>query len=95
MDIRAIRYYGRSPLRSTRGTLLSVISVGSYGSGVNRDSAERPLRSSGRNCRTEERGAKLHRGRWQAKLELYSVLAKLHGLLKIECKIVLVNISEE
>lgn len=95
MDIRETRYSGRSPLKSTRGTLSRVISARSHRSGVNRDSAERPLRSSGRNCRTEERGDKLHRGRCQAKMELYSVLAKLHGLLKIECKTVLVNISEE
>ena len=95
MDIRAIRYSGRSPLRSTRGMLPSVIFVGSHRSGVNQDSVERPLQSSGRNCRIEERGDELHRGRCRTKMGLYSVLTKLHGLLKIEFKTVLVNVFEE
>ena len=63
MDIRVIKYFGRSPLRSTRRTLLSAIFAGSHRSGVNQDSAERLLQSSGSNCRIEERGDELRRGR--------------------------------
>ena len=87
VGIRAIRYSG--------GLLSSVISAGSHRSGVTLDSIGRPLQSLGRDCRTKERGDELRSGQCRANLELYSVLATLHGLLKVECKIVLVNISEE
>ncbi len=95
MDIREIRYSRRLTLRFIRGTLPSVILAGSHRSCVNQDSAKRLLQSLSRNYRTEERVDELCRGQRQARVELYSLLMKLNDLLKMECNIMLVNISKE